>query len=122
MLALLLAAAALLPAPADFPKWWSGFQAAVVRRDAAAVAASGVFPMDWENGAIRKIASAGELKAHFDTYFTAEIRRIVATGTPERMSNGGYLLTWHARGNEYSLLFRPQGDSYVLEALSEGPP
>jgi len=49
------------------------------------------------------------------------MRRVVARGKPELLPNGTYILTWKSRGNEYSLHFRPDRDTFVLDALSEGP-
>ena len=106
----------------DFAKWWPQFQAAVAKRDIDAVAQGVEFPMDWENGPIRKIQSAADLKFRFDSYFTAEIKKMIATKKPERLPGGAYLIWWKARGNEYSLSFKPQGASYALAYLAEGPP
>lgn len=107
---------------ADFAKWWSQFQAAVAKRDIDAVAQGAAFPLNWENGPIRDIKSAADFKSRFDSYFTAEIKKIVATKKPERLPNGNYIITWKARGNEYSIMFRPQGPAFALDSLSEGPP
>ena len=127
MTALLLLSALAFQATAaaqnpDFAKWWKQFQAAVAKRDIDAIAQGVEFPLDWENGPIRKIQSASEFKSRFDSYFTAEIKKMIATKKPERLPNGGYIITWKARGNEYSIAFKPQGASYALEYLSEGPP
>ncbi|HWC98674.1 MAG TPA: hypothetical protein VG456_18065, partial [Candidatus Sulfopaludibacter sp.] len=52
---------------ATFQKWWPGFQAAVAKHDAKAVARGMRFPQPWENGpAIREIKSEGDLTARFD--------------------------------------------------------
>jgi hypothetical protein len=67
-----------------------------------------------------ELAAGGFLKG-FDTYFTAEIRKAIATGKPDRLPDGTYTITWKARGNEYSLYFKPQGSGFLLDALSEGP-
>jgi hypothetical protein len=104
-----------------FAKWWPQFQAAVVRRDARAVAQGAAFPLNWENGPTRTIKAETELSNRFDFYFTAEIKRIVATKKPELLPNGIYIITWKARGNEYSLYFKPQAPAFVLDGLSEGP-
>jgi hypothetical protein len=107
----------------EFAKWWPQFQSAVAKRDAKAVAQSARFPLNWENGPVREIKTDAELVSRFDFYFTAEIRKMVAGRKPERLPNGVYIITWKARGNEYSLYFRP-GDSggFLLDGLSEGPP
>ena len=107
----------------NFAKWWRQFQGAVAARDAEAVAQGVRFPLDWENGPIRKIRSKTELVQHFDVYFTREIKQQVANKTPERLPNGIYSITWKARGNEYSLYFKPaRSGGFVLDGLSEGPP
>jgi hypothetical protein len=79
------------------------------------------FPMQWEFGHIRKIEARSALADRFDIYFTAEVREAVAKGKPEKLPDGTYMLTWKARGNEYSLYFKPQGGQFVLTGLSEGP-
>jgi hypothetical protein len=127
MTALLLLSAVLFQATpattnADFAKWWSQFQAAVAKRDIAAVAQGAAFPLNWENGPIRDIKSLADFKARFDAYFTPEIKKMVATKKPERLPNGSYIITWKARGNEYSIMFRAQGAVFALDSLSEGPP
>ena len=107
---------------ADFAKWWPGFQASVAGRDAHAVARGVQFPLNWENGKIRDIKSEADLAKSFDAYFTVEIRKLIATKKPERMPNGVYSITWKARGNEYSVYFKPGGGgTFVLDGLSEGP-
>jgi hypothetical protein len=106
---------------ADFSKWWPEFQAAVVRNDARAVAALAHFPMNWENGKIRDIKTEGDFVKGFATYFTPEIRKAIATRKTERLPNGSFILTWKARGNEYSLYFKPEGSAFALDGLSEGP-
>ncbi len=120
-LALLAIIASVLFA-ADFSKWWPGFQAAVARNDAKAVAGQAHFPMNWENGKIREIKTEAEFLKSFDVYFTPEIRKAIAGRKTERLPNGTYIITWKARGNEYSLYFRPEGAVFVLDGLSEGPP
>jgi hypothetical protein len=122
MLAALLFQAAPSGKTVDFAKWWPQFQAAVAKNDAAAVGKGADFPLNWENGPIREIKSQADLAGRFDSYFTAEIKRIVATKKPERLPNGTYFITWKARGNEYSIYFKPQGGTFVLDGLSEGPP
>lgn len=118
---LLLAVLASSASAADFAKWWPGFQAAVAKNDAKAVAAGAHYPMNWENGKIRDIKMEAEFLKGFDVYLTPEIRRVIATKKTERLPNGSYILTWKARGNEYSLYFKPEGDTFVLDGLSEGP-
>jgi hypothetical protein len=121
---MLLALAAIFTLPAgaaDFAKWWPDFQAAAAKGDAKAVAQKAHFPLSWENGPVREIPSEAAFLKSFDTYFTAEIRKAIATGKPERLPDGSYTITWKARGNEYSLYFKPQGQAFVLDALSEGP-
>jgi hypothetical protein len=107
--------------PADFGAWWRTFQAAVARGDGKAVAAAGHYPLDWEIGPVRRIETAQKLIDHFGKYFTPEIRRMVATKTPEREPTGNYVITWKARGNEYSLYYKPEGGAFVMDGLSEGP-
>jgi hypothetical protein len=107
---------------ADFSGWWAGFQGAVAKRDASVVADGPQFPMDWENGPVRRIDSRAELVGKFDLYFTAEIRKAVAAGKPERYGDGKYSITWKARGNEYSMYFESDGKGgFRLAGLSEGP-
>jgi hypothetical protein len=112
----------LRAADADFPKWWPQFQAAVARSDAKSVVQGVNFPIQWENGPTRQILSAADFVQHFDKYFTAEIKTIVATRKPEKWGNGEYGITWKARGNKYSVFFNPAGSGFALGGLSEGPP
>jgi hypothetical protein len=114
--------ASVAAADADFWKWWPRFQAAVARSDAKAVAAGAHFPLQWENGPIRDIKSQADFDKRFEVYFTPEIRKMVATKKPEDSGYGQFAITWKARGNEYSLILRPEGGTYILEALTEGPP
>lgn len=108
---------------AAFQKWWPGFQSAVAKHDAKAVAQGMRFPQPWENGpAIREIKSAADLTTRFDAYLTPEIKKQIATKKPERLPNGNYIIVWHARGNEYSLHFTPAGSGFALDGLGEGPP
>ena len=108
---------------AAFRKWWPGFQAAVAKHDAKAVARGMRFPQPWENGpAIREIRSEADLTARFDVFFTPEIKKQIATKRPEHLPNGNYVIVWHARGNEYSLHFTPAGDGFALDGLDEGQP
>jgi hypothetical protein len=109
-------------AAGDFPGWWSKFQAAVAGKDVPTVARGAKFPMHWENGPVREIKTESDFTSRFDTYLTAEIRKAIAKVKPERLPNGTYILTWKARGNEYSLYFAPLGEAYALDGLSEGPP
>jgi hypothetical protein len=105
-----------------FAKWWPQFQSAVARHDARTVAQWTRFPLNWENGPVREIKTEAEMVNRFDFYFTAEIRKMIASRKPERLPNGVYIITWKARGDEYSLYFRP-GDNggFLLDGLSEGP-
>ena len=108
---------------AAFQKWWPGFQSAVAKHDAKAVAQGMRFPQPWENGpAIREIKTAADLTARFDVFLTPEIKKEIATKKPERLPNGNYIIIWHARGNEYSLHFTPAGSAFALDGLGEGPP
>jgi hypothetical protein len=109
-------------AAADFSKWWPQFQAAVANGNAKAVAHDAHFPMDWENGPIRKIKTEDDFMKRFDVYFTPEIRKAIASGKPAPLAPGEYGVTWKARGNEYTIMFKPEGDAYALTGLSEGPP
>ena len=123
MALLLLSVAFAQDSNAAFRKWWPGFQSAVAKHDANAVAQGMRFPQPWENGpAIREIKSADALTARFDAYLTPEIKKQIATKKPERLPNGNYIIIWHARGNEYSLHFTPNGNGYALDGLGEGPP
>jgi hypothetical protein len=124
ILALALASAAMAQnGDAVFRKWWPGFQAAVAKNDAKAVARGMRFPQPWENGpAIRDIKSEADLTTRFDVFLTPEIRKQIATKRPERLPNGNYMIVWRARGNEYSLHFTPAGDAFALDGLGEGPP
>jgi hypothetical protein len=119
LVALLFAGAA---ADDGFANWWKHFQSAVAKGNGSAVGEGADFPMGWENGRIRKIEARSALADRFDIYFTAEIRDAVAKGKPDRLADGTYMLTWKARGNEYSLYFKPQGAAFVLAGLSEGAP
>ena len=108
---------------ASFLKWWPGFQAAVAKHDVKAVGRGMRFPQPWENGpAIREIKSEADLNARFDAFLTPEIKKQIATQRPERLPSGNYMIVWHARGNEYSLHFKPAGDAFALDGLGEGPP
>jgi len=122
-----LAAAALLLsvlalADDSFAKWWPQFKAAVAKNDAKAIVKGAAFPMDWELGKTRKIESEADFLANFNTYFTADMRKAVATQKPVAIPGDQYMITWHARGNEYSMYFKAKNGAYVLFALSEGPP
>jgi hypothetical protein len=105
-----------------FAKWWPSFQAAVARRDAKTIAQGIDFPLNWEIGPTRQIKTEADLANRFDFYFTAEIKKTIATKMPQRLPNGIYIITWKARGNEYSLYFKPHASDFVLDGLSEGPP
>jgi len=117
----LLMAAVLSAADDGFVKWWPRFQAAVKSGDPQAIAAGASFPMPWELGPVREVASQDELARHFDSLFTADMKRAVATQKPAKIPEG-YMITWKARGNEYSLYFHPARGGFVLAGLSEGPP
>jgi tetratricopeptide (TPR) repeat protein len=105
-----------------FEQWWPQFQAAAARHDAKTVAAGVKFPLSWENGPVREIRTEAEFVRRFDHYFNGEIRKMIGGRKPERLGNGRYIITWKARGNEYSLYFRPGGPAgFVLDGLSEGP-
>jgi len=112
----------LFAADADFAKWWPQFQAAVARGDAKTVVEGSKFPMQWENGPVREIKSSSELMQRFDVYFTPEIKKAIAHTKPVKSGNGEFDVTWKARGNEYSIFFKPVGNGYVLGGLTEGPP
>ena len=120
-LILLVASAVCAFADDGFAKWWPQFQAAVAKGDAAAIIEGSKFPMQWENGPVRAIKSREDFVARFATYFTADMRRAVAREKPVNVPEG-YMITWRARGNEYSLYFHPAGAKFVLAGLSEGPP
>jgi hypothetical protein len=122
-LALLLALAPQAGAQdRSFTKWWPQFQAAVARRDAKTVAQGVGFPLNWEDGPTRNIKTEADLASRFDFYFTTSIKKIIATKKPELLPTGVYSITWKARGNEYSLYFKPQASGFALDGLSEGPP
>jgi hypothetical protein len=109
-------------AEGDFASWWPKFQAAVAAHDGKRTALGAQFPMNWETGAVRQIKTEAEFIDRFDVYLTPEVRNAIAKAKPERLPNGNYIVTWKARGNEYSLYFIPMGDRYALDGLSEGPP
>jgi hypothetical protein len=111
-----------LNAQPDFTTWWKQFQTAVSARNVSVVTRGVSFPMQWENGKLRNVKSAAELAAHFDTYFTPEIRAIIVKRTPVEEGRTSRTITWKARGNEYSLYFKASGDTWMLDGLSEGPP
>ena len=122
---LLLLAALLAPAPrlfaadGDFGKFWPQFQAAVAKGDAKTIAQGADFPIQWELGRIRQLASAAELAKNFNTYFPPDIKKAIAAGKPDKGELG---IVWKARGNEYSLYFKPAGNTFALYYLGEGPP
>jgi hypothetical protein len=120
-LALLFAAVALFAADLDFAAWWPQFQNAVAKHDAKFAVQGASFPMHWENGKIRDIKTEADLAKRFEFYFTPEIRKAIVNEKPERLPSGTYIITWKARGNEYSLYFKPAGGSFALDGLSEGP-
>jgi hypothetical protein len=49
------------------------------------------------------------------------MKKAVASQKPVAIPEG-HMITWKARGNEYSLYFHPVGGAFALSALSEGPP
>ncbi len=104
-----------------FAAWWPQFQAAVARNNATAVARFAHFPMDWELGSVRKISSQDDFISRYPSYFPVDMRRAVARAKPQRIPEG-YMVTWKAKGNEYSLYFRKSAGRFVLDGLSEGPP
>jgi hypothetical protein len=120
-LALLLLALTATAADDGFAKWWPQFQSAVAKGDAKAMTEGSKFPMQWELGAVREIKTREDFIARFANYFTADMKRAVASQKPVAVPEG-YMTTWKARGNEYSLYFRPAGGSFALSGLSEGPP
>jgi hypothetical protein len=118
-----LSAGLCFAADADFAKWWPGFQSAVAKNDVRTVVRGIHYPLQWENGPIREIQTARDFVARYDTYFTPEIKHAIASLKPERLPSGTYIVTWKARGNEYSLYFKPDGSGgFALDGLSEGPP
>jgi hypothetical protein len=120
--ALLLLIAGAMTADDGFLKWYKQFQSAVARDDGNAVAEGSEFPMLWEFGPVRKIEAKAALVGRFDSYFTADVKKAVAAGKPDRLPNGMYCITWKARGNEYSMYFKVIGGRFALDSLSEGPP
>jgi hypothetical protein len=121
-LAVLALTALSTSADDGFAKWFKQFQSAVAKSNGEFVTDRAEFPMDWEYGQTRKIQARAVLVGKFDFYFTDDIKKAVASAKPERVPTGEYLITWKARGNEYSMYFKPAGASFALYALSEGPP
>jgi hypothetical protein len=120
-LALLVFSLSAFGADDGFAKWWPQFQSAVAKGDAKAISEGAKFPLGWENGPVRAIKTREDFIAHFATYFTADMKRAVASGKPVGIPTG-YMIVWKARGNEYSFYFQPAGGSYAFAGLSEGPP
>ncbi len=120
-LALVLLVCTAAQADDGFAKWWPQFQAAAAKGDAKAITEGSKFPMQWELGTVREIKTREDFVARFASYFTADMKRAVASRKPVAIPEG-YMITWKARGNEYSLYFRPAGGSFALSGLSEGPP
>ncbi len=114
--------AAFALADDGFAKWWPEFKAAVAKNDAKAIVKGAMFPMDWELLKTRKIESEADFLAHFQTYFTPYMRSAVASQKPVAIPGDQYMITWKARGNEYSMYFKAKNGAYALFALSEGPP
>ena len=106
-----------------FTDWFTQFRISTAKSDAKAISAGVKFPIPWENGKIRDIKTLEDFTQNFSRYFTPEIRKIVATMKPERLPTGTYSITWKARGNEYSIYFKPGPEkTFILDGLSEGPP
>jgi hypothetical protein len=103
-----------------FAGWWPQFQGAVAKNDPQPIVALSHFPMDWELGKIRKIETERDFIRHFAAYFPADMRQAVAQAKPVAIPEG-YMITWKARGNEYSLYFKKLAGRFVLSGLSEGP-
>ncbi len=123
ILALLFSSVFLLHADDGFAKWFQRFQSAVAKGNADFVTEHAEFPMAWEWGSTRKIEARAVLTGRFDFYFTDDIKKAVAEAKPVRLKTGDYMFTWKARGNEYSMYFKPViGGAFALFALSEGPP
>jgi hypothetical protein len=118
--ALLLLSLSAFAADDGFAKWWPQFQSAVARGDAKAMTEGSKFPMQWELGTLREIKTREDFIAHFATYFTADMKKAVASRKPVAIPEG-HMILWNARGDEYSLYFRPVGGSFALSGLSEGP-
>jgi hypothetical protein len=116
-----ISASSVMAADDGFAAWWPQFQAVVSKNDAKAVASLAHFPMDWELGKVRKVETEADFVGHFSAYFPADLRRAVAHGKPVSIPDG-YMITWKARGNEYSLYFNKISGRFALSALSEGPP
>lgn len=117
----LLLAFSVRAADDGFAKWWPQFESAVAKGDVNAVVDHATFPMQWENGPIREIKTRDELVNGFKSYFTADMKKAVASAKPVKIPDG-YMITWKARGNEYSFYFKPAGGAFALNGLSEGPP
>ncbi len=121
-LVLLVAAAVTMHADDGFAKWFKQFQNAVAKGNGDFVTERAEFPMDWEYGSTRKIPARSVLVSRFDFYFTDDVKKGVANGAPQKLRAGEYMITWKARGNEYSMYFRASGAAFALSGLSEGPP
>ena len=125
MLRILAALCLLLPVAAQtdgFAQWFGEFRIRVAHNDAFGVAKGAHFPMNWENGPVREIKTQDDFVKNFAKYFTPDIRKAIATQTPGPAAEGTRMITWKARGNEYSVYFKAEGSTYVLNGLSEGPP
>jgi hypothetical protein len=119
-LALLLLSFSAFGADDGFAKWWPQFQSAVAKGDAKAMTEGSKFPMQWELGTVREIKTREDFVAHFAAYFTADMKHAVASRKPVAIPEG-HMVLWNARGDEYSLYFKPAGGSFALSGLSEGP-
>ena len=69
-------ACAAMAAGADdsFERWWPSFQSSVAKGDAAGIVKGATFPLGWELGAVREVASRDEFVTHFTRLFTADMK------------------------------------------------
>lgn len=119
-LAFLLLSFTALCADDGFAKWWPQFQVAVSKGDAKAMTEGTKFPLQWELGSVREVKTREDFIAHFAAYFTPDMKKAVASRKPVAIPEG-HMIVWNARGDEYSLYFRPVNGSFALSGLSEGP-
>jgi hypothetical protein len=68
--AVLLCAVGAFAADDGFAKWWPEFKVSVAKSDAKAIVRGTQFPLPWELGKVRNIATEADFVAHFNTYFT----------------------------------------------------
>ena len=73
-------------------------------------------------GNFRRAATHQQNLAELLELEIGDMKKAIATAKPVAIPGDQYMITWHARGNEYSLYFKKHGNSWVLFALSEGPP